>query len=450
MISRIKWKNHNVLGNLELDFKKSDGTIYNTIILAGDNGTGKTTILNTLAEFLNLGSIEPFNFIDYSVGKSRFKARNNDNLARLGFHERINEKTKQSTIIHTNRNNDMDRLENDKDDIRYYGYAYSKARTGFVTQKVKTSQTEQLDMNKYEEDVDNSNDFTSIKQLIVDIDTQDNAEWMNISRGPNPIKIETFNRKSRMYRFRNAFNDFFDKMKFDKVDNLNTDEKKIIFKKNGKEIEIDDLSTGEKQIVFRGAYLLKNVNGINNGIVLIDEPELSLHPKWQEKILEYYRRMFRKNGVQSVQIIIATHSEYLIKSAIDNKDDILIIALKDDNGTIKVNKINTPCVLPTMSAAEINYVVFGVISTDYHNQLYGYLQVKNNKRTVKSMDEYIVNQSGIFEHKYEKQSSNGNTKYQTISTYVRNMIDHPPAVRPFTDTELKLSIEFLVKLCKLP
>lgn len=42
MMSKIKWKNHSVLGNLELDFTKDDGGVYNTIILAGENGTGKT------------------------------------------------------------------------------------------------------------------------------------------------------------------------------------------------------------------------------------------------------------------------------------------------------------------------------------------------------------------------------------------------------------------------
>ena len=41
MISKIKWKNHSVLGSLELDFTKDNGKIYNTIILAGENGTGK-------------------------------------------------------------------------------------------------------------------------------------------------------------------------------------------------------------------------------------------------------------------------------------------------------------------------------------------------------------------------------------------------------------------------
>lgn len=45
-------------------FTKDDGGIYNTIILAGENGTGKTTILDTISEFLNLGAVTPFDYMN--------------------------------------------------------------------------------------------------------------------------------------------------------------------------------------------------------------------------------------------------------------------------------------------------------------------------------------------------------------------------------------------------
>ena len=67
MIREIKWHNHKILGNLELNFTKPDGTPYNTIVLAGENGVGKTTILETLATFLNLETMEPFEYIKYIV-----------------------------------------------------------------------------------------------------------------------------------------------------------------------------------------------------------------------------------------------------------------------------------------------------------------------------------------------------------------------------------------------
>ena len=71
MITKVKWNNHEILGNLELNFTKNDGSPYSTIVLAGENGTGKTTILETLSTFLNLGSIEPFEFIEYKIEKGK-------------------------------------------------------------------------------------------------------------------------------------------------------------------------------------------------------------------------------------------------------------------------------------------------------------------------------------------------------------------------------------------
>jgi predicted ATP-binding protein involved in virulence len=73
MIKKIKWRNYKSLGNLELDFTDSNGKPYNTIILAGENGSGKTTVLDTLFEFLNLGTFSPFEYIDYNVVNTDFK-----------------------------------------------------------------------------------------------------------------------------------------------------------------------------------------------------------------------------------------------------------------------------------------------------------------------------------------------------------------------------------------
>ena len=47
-IRKIKFLNHAVLGNLELDFCNKDGRAVDTIILAGENGTGKSTIIDAL------------------------------------------------------------------------------------------------------------------------------------------------------------------------------------------------------------------------------------------------------------------------------------------------------------------------------------------------------------------------------------------------------------------
>ena len=452
MIRKIKWNNHDILGNLELDFTKPDGSIYNTIVLAGENGTGKTTILETLSTFLNLGSIEAFEYIKYVVDGVPYTISQRANVnPELGFHVRKNESDGTTQTIRTNRNNSPQLIDSDLSDLRHYGFSYSKARSGFNTQKVKSTTTQQLDSEKYEND--SKDDFTSVKQLIVDIDTQDNSEWMRITKAGMQTPFTTFKQTSKMYRFEKAFNEFFGAVKFKGVDNTNPEEIKILFEKHGKEISVDSLSTGEKQIVFRGAHLLKNINSMSGGIALIDEPELSMHPKWQQKVLKYYRSLFNKNGSQDAQIIIATHSEYVLRSALEDRDNILIIVLSDDNGSIHSKNITAPTILPTFTSAETNYLAFGILSVDYHIELYGYLQNKTGNDTVKSCDDYIAQSAFFNSALHAKTSSFTNqrghtTNYQTLPTYIRKLIDHPDPTQNYTQEEFKHSIELLIELCR--
>lgn len=454
MLKELKWNNHPILGDLVLDFSKSQGGVYNTIVLAGENGTGKTTILETIGTFLNLSSIAPFDYIKYEIGNVDYTIRPFD-FPTSGFHTRKNENTGTEKQIRSNKSNNISTIETDLEDIRHYGCSYSKARSGFSTKKVTSSSTQQLDSSKYEDD--QKDDFTLIKQLIVDIDTQDNSDWMDITTAGVGTSFEDFRHSSRKYRFEQAFNNFFDAMRFKKVDNSQPDEKRILFEKRGKAIAIDSLSTGEKQIVFRGAHLLKNSGSVDGGVILIDEPELSMHPKWQNKILKYYRDLYTRNGTQTAQMIFATHSEYVLRSALENRNDVLVIVLSDNSGIVEAKKIVAPTVLPTITSAETNYLAFDVVTNDYHIELYGCLQSKvaaslgKVECSVKECDTYITQQADYNAALHRKPSvhvmPHRSTNYETLPTYIRNAIDHPDPRRTFSQQELRTSIELLIKLC---
>ncbi|MGD9555016.1 MAG: AAA family ATPase [Arcobacteraceae bacterium] len=449
-IKKIKWNNHPILGDLELDFMNNiTGKPYDNIIFAGENGTGKTTILESLSIFLNLGSFEYFEYIEYIVDSQNIKIipQLENDFFKHGFHKRIVDSNPE-VRINTNRSSNKQQLETDILDLRYYGCVFSKARADYQTKKITSTTTKELDIDKY--DMDNEDDFTSLKQLIVDIDHEDkdNYAQVNKSNGANPISWDSFYLTSKMFRFSNSFDNFFEKINFNKIDNRNG-EKSIVFTKNSNDISIDNLSTGEKQIVFRGAYLLKNLNNLQGAICMIDEPELSMHPKWQQKIFNYYTSLFEDySGVQKVQLLFATHSTEVLKSALKNKDNNLVIVLKENNGVISVNKVESPSILPTITNAETNYLAFDVVSNDYHIELYGYLQNKINETRVKQTDDYIKTQSDYNSSLHFKNSSNPRgTSYDTLPTYIRNAIDHPSTSMSFTDEELRKSIELLIKIC---
>ncbi len=444
MIKTIEWNNDRILGNLNLNFAKSDGSIYNTVVFAGENGSGKTRILQTLSDFLNLDTIVPFKEIVYELNNVCYSITPNDINPQMGFHKRKNLSNGTVVTIASNKNNNRNRIDEDLEDIRHYGCIYSKARSGFKTNPVKSSTTQQLDADKYDDD--NSDDFTNIKQLIVDIKSQDNSAWDKIGASGQSTTYQQFHLTSKIFRFEKAFNDFFDALTFDGVDETAGDEKRVSFSKNGNSIKIDDLSTGEKQIVFRGAQLLKNSKSINNGVVLIDEPELSMHPKWQAKIFDYYRGLFTTNGKQTAQIFFATHSENVIRAAVKDPN-VLVIILTDANGTITANKINER-VLPSVTAAEINYLAFGVISIDYHIALYGDFQTQTGKSRIEAADSHLASQTEYNATIHEKRDSYGNSHYQTLPTYIRNAIDHPDSGRVYSDGDLETSILLLRSICK--
>lgn len=150
--------------------------------------------------------------------------------------------------------------------------------------------------------------------------------------GTNTDKI---NIHERMPRFTKAFARMFDNLEYSRIQNING-HKAILFTKNGKLIPIDALSSGEKQIVYRGCFLLKDANAMNGAVVFIDEPEISLHPKWQMKVMDYYKGIFTDEfGCQTSQIFAVTHSPFIIHNENHRRDKVIVLT-RDPSGSIIV------------------------------------------------------------------------------------------------------------------
>jgi len=76
----------------------------------------------------------------------------------------------------------------------------------------------------------------------------------------------------------------------------------------GSELPFQDLSSGEKEVFFILSFFLRN--DISDSIIIIDEPELHLHPELARKLLQSMRTIKPQN-----QIWCATHSPELIDEA---------------------------------------------------------------------------------------------------------------------------------------
>ena len=100
-------------------------------------------------------------------------------------------------------------------------------------------------------------------------------------------------------------NDFFDDEK-----RLELSDREISFKLNDAEIPLGGLSSGEKQLVL---ILLEMVNA-GESVLMVDEPELSMHIDWQRRLVPALRAV---NPV--AQVILATHSPEIMADVPDSR-----------------------------------------------------------------------------------------------------------------------------------
>lgn len=108
---------------------------------------------------------------------------------------------------------------------------------------------------------------------------------------------------------------------------INRNKQLLFTNLNGDEFGIDGLSGGERQILSKIFPLF--VDDMNGHIILFDEPEESLHPSWQNRLIPILRKCSEDNGCQ---FIIATHSPQIISAA--RKEEIRILK-RDESGFVK-------------------------------------------------------------------------------------------------------------------
>ncbi len=320
-IKSIEFKQHPILKNLKLDFSGTDGNAAETVIIAGENGCGKSTVIDFLYG-ISSGKVYYEAIVTIECGKRTIV---------LDFY-----KHRQFKRIWVNDGFGLDVPADHNQFKEVYNISgiYSDVDINFCSQNISNVTSLSLDSSNLSRKSDA--DLTKhIKQLLIDIQALDDATISKAIRmNPGKTKDE-LNISERMPRFTNAFSNMFKDITYDGIDNVDG-HKEIFFKKNGVSIPIDYLSSGEKQIVYRGCFLLENVGATNGAFVFIDEPEISLHPNWQLNIMNYYKEIFTDADVgQTSQIFVVTHSPFIIHNE-NRKNDKVIVLTRDENGDITV------------------------------------------------------------------------------------------------------------------
>lgn len=422
---KVIFKQHGIIGNIELDLvNPNTNAPYKNIVFVGVNGVGKTTILYDLNDFC-----EKFDYNKHLFESVVYEQGDEELLCETVKRER-------ETVFSVTKPATGETYE-DLD----YGIKDSMPSSWYPKRSDIIMSSSITDFSK-------TDSFADTLDTLLEIQNKDVIEYTyyNIEHDEAPMRWSEFYENSKIQKFSNAFNNFFKDLKYFGLGFNRNGQKTIGFQKNGQSIGIRDLSSGEKSIIHRATSILKDVKNINSSILFIDEPEMSLHPEWQTRIIQYYKDLFSdSDGVQQSQMFISSHSPYILKNALED-DDTIVFKLTVENGLTQCQRIDRPRYLQRITFAEINFIVFGVSSPEYHNQLYCQLQLNQNLSRVKQCDEYIIHRPEYDSYIHEKPSVNGNVTYTALSTYIRNAIDHYDNGNTFSDEELERSIIFLQSL----
>lgn len=304
----IQLKNFQFLKNIELNNLSNKKEIY----ILGENGDGKTVLLQALmlafkehfAEDMAKSSLVG-EFLDFE--KDFHKARYEVELEDKAILSKTNQSYYQDVYAYgTHRGNILSETEDEYGFMTLFSPRYHLRNPvdWLVELRGKELELKAQNENKDEESNKKQNILTLeiAKSLLEDI--------INSSENPKDIHIEV---------------------------DLSTKEK-VVFKERNTKIKFEHLSEGYRSVFIWVADLVsrlaesQNVKEIQDfkGIVLVDEINLHLHPKWEVQIVQKLRSWF-----PNIQFFFTTHSPICVLGA---SEDAVFYRLYKENGVAQLSE----------------------------------------------------------------------------------------------------------------
>jgi len=329
----------------------------NLNIFIGSNASGKTTILDAIAtilydftrRFLGGGIVIPsLELSDYHIN---YQSKSTSLSSNISDVPNYNEKLEWNVEYGANNyqrnrkfadwfNNQIEKGLAEIQIIKYY--PSNRGSNDYNEQNLYSGYNYRIPQletwsNLYQ------NNLSYSKFLHWFFDNENNE--LRLQKSKNDFTIES----PKLRDVRTAINKAFEILDFG---NYNLFSKQIESRNNAKliptlvlsdnrtdkEIRLDNMSAGQKAIITLIADIAYNLSLANNfkikknflegkGIVLIDEIETHLHPKWQREIVSILTKVF-----PNIQFFIATHSPQVISAVSSNN-----VFICDDFDVEKVN-----------------------------------------------------------------------------------------------------------------
>jgi predicted ATPase len=297
-IEKVNILNFFSVEEVVLDFKRA-----REIYFLGENGDGKSLILMAIYLAFN-GNFITERTDQEKTGKAADILRNNKNILLTGFDDRGKEYNLQKGVFLDNffaYGTHRGRYSTDKPEE----YGFMSLFDSEQTLLNPVSWLKDQKLFELEQRLDANNEFGKTKELL------------------NLSSVELLEE---------MFYELLEKNVEIKVEGSG-----VTFKEKGTYLTFDQLSEGYKSIIIFVSDLLyrlnKNAGGGKKttdlkGVVLLDEIDLHLHPKWQRIIIGKLRKLF-----PNVQFISTTHSPTIIQGASEDAIMFRVYRNQEDGKT---------------------------------------------------------------------------------------------------------------------
>ena len=303
-----------------LDLSDGNGSYSNWTLILGDNGTGKTTLLRVLdrmqpVEF-SFNGIDIFYFPIYFKSSQLFYF--NIEYSKLQV---VNNSEIDSIII---ENHGWGEFKIEFKNVFLLSYGASRRMSKDVN--LSSLISEQFYTSLFDDSIEliNAEEWYLQKCLK-----------LNSSEGELNAKI-----KSQLTIIENILINFLPdvkKINLKQIKSLNESSSIEVQTENGEWIPLRDLSYGYQTmtalLVDIGSRMMDKYPESDNPlaepvIILIDEIDLHLHPKWQRQIMEQFSKYFPK-----AQFIVTSHSPLIVQAA-EAVNANIVVCRKDGDKVI--------------------------------------------------------------------------------------------------------------------
>jgi predicted ATP-binding protein involved in virulence len=204
--------------------------------------------------------------------------------------------------------------------LAYYKTNREMVQNGDGISRMEQESREFTYSNAFSTKIDDFQDLLEWFRYQEDLENQEKIDRKNFDYTNTGLQVV----REAVSKFLNCFDAKFDNLKVRRIAPAMLDFREaakqwnLVISKNGLELKIAQLSSGERALVALVADIARRAaianpqlpNPLNSeGVILIDEVELHLHPTWQRAVAKALRATF-----PNIQFILTTHSPQVLST----------------------------------------------------------------------------------------------------------------------------------------